>query len=99
MDNQKVISLLRSTMSNIASSLSDEEQEAFEIAIKTINERKHGHWVRFADYEFDEYDEVGEACYRTIFRYKCSICNQGSYSKPNNHYCPNCGAIMDEVTE
>ncbi len=52
----------------------------------TVEERKHGHWDN---------------------RYRCNVC--GAYmaiwclgdalSKEDNHYCYNCGAIMDEVNE
>ena len=95
MDNQKVISLLRSTMSNLASSLSNEEQEAFEIAIKTINERKHGHWIKT---DWGEYQcSVCNNCEETMSEEfnEDLYFNEADFME-RNKFCRQCGAIMDE---
>lgn len=45
---------------------------------------RHGHWTRIGHIE-------------TWVVYKCSMCENQTID--NGHYCPNCGAKMDEVNE
>lgn len=44
----------------------------------------HGHWIKYAKYSFGT-------------MYDCSICNDRILDNGHSwHYCPNCGAKMDE---
>lgn len=49
----------------------------------TIEERKHGHWIKLFDPNYG------------IIGVECSVC-KGEMRRATE-YCPFCGAIMDEV--
>lgn len=57
--------------------------------LKESQEQKHGHWKTVSDYYDDEH-------------WQCSACGcewyleAGSPTENNMHYCPECGAKMDE---
>lgn len=63
-------------------------QAAMEL-LKEQPEQKHGHWKTVSDYCDDEH-------------WQCSACGcewyleAGSPTENNMHYCPECGAKMDE---
>lgn len=63
------------------------EQECEDIdAQPTIDSVKHGKWI---------HPEAADC-------YKCSVCEEYTLMEMSRllyHYCPNCGAKMDEVTE
>lgn len=60
--------------------------------ISEITEQKHGHWKLVQDYYDDEH-------------WQCSACGcewyleAGTPEENNMHYCPECGAKMDEEVE
>lgn len=56
---------------------------------------RHGHWEKIETSKI--YD-----CQNTLPIYKCSFCHTPFVNvdlKDRYHYCPNCGAKMDEVKE
>ena len=56
---------------------------------------RHGHWEKIKISKF--YD-----CQNTMPIYKCSFCHTPFVNvdlKDRYHYCPHCGAKMDEVEE
>ena len=58
----------------------------------TVDTERHGHWKDVQNY----YDDV---------YYECSACGEpwilldGTPSDNNMNYCPNCGALMDEIVD
>lgn len=62
-------------------------REAYEAGYaRAKSEIKHGRWI----------DKAAEDCYR------CSVCEEYTHMEMPRllyHYCPNCGAKMDEVEE
>lgn len=59
----------------------------------TVDTERHGHWVKIETSK--TYD-----CQNTVPIYKCSFCHTPFVNvdlKDRYHYCPNCGALMDEV--
>lgn len=67
----------------------DEAKSDFDCIIDlqpTVEPTKHGRWI----------DKAAEDCYR------CSVCEEYTHMEMPRllyHYCPNCGARMDEVEE
>lgn len=49
----------------------------------------HAHWIKHKNAE--------EFYGHLLTKYECSICHDWSFE--NSHFCPTCGAKMDEVTE
>ena len=68
------------------------EHAPFEMAIEALKAEpvKHGHWLFYEEpdgYYHSECSECGQWCDEDVFL------------KGKWHYCPNCGAMMDEVIE
>ena len=64
------------------------QKEAYDLAIKALEERPKGEWVVVIDYS-DEYEKR--------WHYECSECRNTPYyggDIDTLHFCPNCGAEM-----
>ena len=70
-------------------------KEAYEMAIKILEERSQGEWAGINDYLKHLEEETGER-YKVSSIYDGSIfCNQcWEMTDKKSHFCPNCGAEM-----
>lgn len=70
--------------------LNDIADKVAELALSKLLDRlalvKHGHWIVYTE------DRT------MLWAYKCSECGSDGHHE-KWHYCPKCGAIMDEPTE
>lgn len=63
-------------------------------AIEALKEPKQGEWIsKPKRVQVDETDE--ERIFETILEWFCSSCGKSfDFRKPNDAFCPNCGARM-----
>ena len=80
--------------SRILESIADYRLNTWVDLIPTVDTERHGKWIIIGNWKKDKRDSG----YLTIF--KCSCCHTPFIGEVDRyHYCPNCGAKIDEIEE
>lgn len=66
------------------------EKLILETAVVDAEPIKHGKWI-YKEYKMANGESIGY--------FVCSECGHATWNEKDNHYCFNCGALMDEVND